>query len=512
MSTAEKLPDDFEELLGRFADRVATDEEISRFSRLLRDNAAARVCYLDYTDLESRLIFKHIPPPELHNTDVVAPAAASDSSALTPRPQSLLNWASRHPKGPAFAIAATVLIAALVVMGLTPVSQWLAGDGKNAEERQPAAPATSEFVAILNNSHKAKWLDGTRPRLKDPRLKVGRRLAIASGLIEVKYYTGAKVVIEGPAEFYVGPKDEGGRQKDEGSEGHPSSFILHPSNSGYLAFGKLVARVEGKKAQGFAIETPQATVVDWGTEFAVTVDEDSVVHAHVLEGKVQIQTTGESRLLAAGQTGAVNASGISIDSVEVSQLRERFAHLLLPKQLSRIVGVTVVASSEERNREANRPAKYLVDGSGLDGMRHTNAPNVTMWNVARGAKNPHLVFDLGKTYRLYEAGVWNYNGRDGAHLTRFVESADFWVSKTGVGTPATNPDDWQRVHDDYPLEPGTGKPGYRTPTSVPFSNVQARYVRMDDMRHDPQYVDPYGVHYGLSEVGFMGSLEPAESP
>ena len=242
------------------------------------------------------------------SSTVTSSTVASARGACPTQRKSLLNWASRHPKGPAIAIAATLLIAALVVMGLVPVEQWMASKGKNdAEERQPVDTTSREFVAILNNAHEAKWLDGTQPRLSDPRLRVGRRLAITSGLIEVKYYSGVRVVIEGPAEFFVGRKDEGGRMKAEDTKGHPSSrathkttasrldprklgggsLLPHPSNAGYLALGKLVARVEDKEAQGFTIDTPSVRVEDLGTEFGVSVTDEQIVEFHVFSGAVK---------------------------------------------------------------------------------------------------------------------------------------------------------------------------------------------------------------------------------
>ena len=324
--TAERL----QALLTALADDTLAEDERAELESILLDSPEAQEFYVDFSSLNSELARIHrdteqpvghavrdkaTEPAELERASEGSRACGdSEPNAIplraaregegvslgdnrdsargacpTPR-KSLLNWASRHPKVPAIAIAIAVLLMVVGVMAITPMGKWLAGSGKNTEEQQPESPATSDFVAILNNSHKAKWLDGTQPRLKDPRLKVGRRLAIASGLIEVKYYTGAKVVIEGPAEFYVGPKDEGGGRKKEGgeSEGHPSSFILHPSNSGYLALGKLVARVEGKKAQGFTIDTPSGRVEDHGTEFGVEVNRSGDSEFVVLSGEVDV--------------------------------------------------------------------------------------------------------------------------------------------------------------------------------------------------------------------------------
>ena len=406
--------DDFDALLGDLLDAQLTKDQHTQLTNQLRDDSAACENFARHMALQAMLeaeLNDLLPPLELEK---LAPRVESQETAVghatrdkhdrsdsargacpTPRPKSLLDRASRHPKGPAVAIAATLLIAALVVMGLTPMKHWMAKSSKSDSD----SPATSEFVAILNNAHQAKWLDGTRPRLKDPRLKVGRRLAIASGLIEVKYYTGARVVIEGPAEFVVGgntvgnavpgvperhkqPKpaelarSKAGRgsrhSQDEGSEGHPSSFILHPSNSGYLALGKLVARVEGKKAQGFTIVTPSGRVQDHGTEFAIEVLHSGAEEYVVLSGEVDVihgasdGRPGERIRLKKNQAAFVAARGGTIarrekvDARTISSFR---------RQLDTSLAVHPVAVDAQ-----NAIGLNFVDGRrGRDGVLRSSA-------------------------------------------------------------------------------------------------------------------------------------------
>ena len=267
-----------------------SDEQLDEFRSLLREDAAARQFVAHYMTLAANLEWD--TDPQQLAVDSIETAVESQPSAnpallIAPRPQSWLQWASRHPKGPAVAVALAVLVMVVVGMAVTPVKRWMAGDDKKPEGRQPEAPMPSEFVAILNSRLNDEWT-GSRPPLSDPRLRIGHKLSLKSGTIEVKYFTGARVVIEGPAEFVVGLKDEGGRRKDEKGESkaHPSSFILHPSNTGYLAFGSLVARVEGEDAQGFTIDTPFARVEDLGTEFHVDVLQGGAANVVVLSGEV----------------------------------------------------------------------------------------------------------------------------------------------------------------------------------------------------------------------------------
>ena len=116
-------------------------------------------------------------------------------------------------------------------------------------------------------------------------VRLGDKFALASGLMEITYDTGAKVILQGPVTYEV-----------ESPAG------------GFLSVGKLTARLE-KKAEGanpqslipnpsspstihyplFTITTPTATVTDLGTEFGVEVRESGATSAHVFHGIVEVQ-------------------------------------------------------------------------------------------------------------------------------------------------------------------------------------------------------------------------------
>ena len=293
MSKDTALNPEFAALLSAACDEAATEEQLKAIASILESDENTRKDYVEYLLIHAEL---HQAGRVRRSIESSLDSVLSETKpkeqrvAPAPRRKSLLDRASRHPLGPAISVAIAVMVSFLVVLAVTPMGDWIAGNGnEKPEERE--IDAKKDFVAKLNHWRDAKWLEGTRPPLNDPRLNVGKRLVIASGFIEVKYLTGATVVIEGPAEFVVGRlKDEGGRRKKEGgeSEGHPSSFILHPSNAGYLALGNLVARVEGKEAQGFTINTPSARVEDFGTEFGVEVRRNGATEVVVISGEVDI--------------------------------------------------------------------------------------------------------------------------------------------------------------------------------------------------------------------------------
>ena len=149
--------------------------------------------------------------------------------------------------------AAVLLIAVLGALAFTKLNPFRAG---------PRA-APPRRVAWISGAKGVQWL-GDKPR-RNEALSLGRRLKLKRGLVEITYQTGARVVLQGPAEYGVqGP------------------------SSGYLKLGKLVARVEGRRAKGFTIETPLADVVDLGTEFGIEVDGNGAAEVVVLTGEVDV--------------------------------------------------------------------------------------------------------------------------------------------------------------------------------------------------------------------------------
>jgi uncharacterized cupin superfamily protein len=126
-------------------------------------------------------------------------------------------------------------------------------------------------------------------------LKAGDRVSFDQGLVELRFYTGVRVVIEAPADFEVTGE-----------------------NRGYLHRGKLVAEVDDETAHGFVIDGPSGKLVDLGTKFAVAVEDSGEMEVHVLEGEVDaIATGGETSRLRKDQAMRLadgQASPVEMDS------------------------------------------------------------------------------------------------------------------------------------------------------------------------------------------------------
>ena len=151
---------------------------------------------------------------------------------------------------------------------------------------QAAIRSQAEYVGRITGMVDVKWSDATTVAVTEL-VALGRRYALASGLMEITYDTGAKVILQGPVTYEVDSRE-----------------------GGFLSIGKLTAKLEKRgerrKERGegiaknkserstihdplFTIKTPTATVTDLGTEFGVEVVKGGVTTSHVFRGSVEVR-------------------------------------------------------------------------------------------------------------------------------------------------------------------------------------------------------------------------------
>ncbi|MCG8587498.1 MAG: DNRLRE domain-containing protein [Pirellulales bacterium] len=312
------------ELLAELFDEGITDSRREQLESILADDPEAREFYLRYARVHARL--------ESQDVSLVLPQPIP-----TAQTRSFTERILHHHLGVGVAVALVAVTAVLVVLAWTPVSTFIAGEDAKKDD---GVPMTTE-IASLTSWHRPEWVEGQAISARDHRITAGQTVGLTSGFVEITYDTGAKVVIEGPAEFTVGEKDEGGRRKDEksGRNVHPSSFILHPSeNSGYLSLGRLVARCDTPNSKGFTIVTPAAEVVDFGTEFGVSISASGEHAIEVLEGAVDVVThDGASRTrLTAMQSVRFQRTSVP-ENLAVAQFaspRGEFSGRILARELA----------------------------------------------------------------------------------------------------------------------------------------------------------------------------------
>jgi len=231
-------------------------------------------------------------------------------------------------------------IASLVYVS-TPAE--IAGSKTSSPLPQPFSMTTRKVVGKITGLVDCKWNGGSC-------VSLGQKCELASGLMEITYDTGAKVILQGPVTYEV------------------------ESNGGYLSVGKLTGKLEKKVAGGqwpvarksddagstpslttdhwplttssnpqslipnpFVIRTPTATVTDLGTEFGVEVSKEGSTTSHVFRGSVKVQmisadgaVEGNARVLHENQSARVekdtnhptNANRITVFASSANFVRE----------------------------------------------------------------------------------------------------------------------------------------------------------------------------------------------
>lgn len=205
---------------------------------------------------------------------------------------------SRLPLAPALWMLPGALVGVLIA---ALVWHYWSG-GSSLESVQPQAivesdePAsstdeepTTDTVAIMTRAIEAQWSGMELPTKIGSPLSAGT-VRLQSGLVQLEFYSGATIVIEGPAELR-----------------------LDSATEASLIRGRLRAEVP-PPASGFRVRCPAIDVVDLGTEFGISVGPEKDAEVHVFDGVV--------RLFEPGRAGVGNpryelttGCGVRIDSL-----------------------------------------------------------------------------------------------------------------------------------------------------------------------------------------------------
>jgi ferric-dicitrate binding protein FerR (iron transport regulator) len=245
---------EFDEAAAAVCHGSASEEQARALNELLRGDLAARDDYILRLEIHSRLASE----PDLFVAVNEANEASSPGGATTLPQNGLPLQSPRRVRvrklSWALALAACV---ALLATGWWGLHGWRQGERKGA---------TSKSVAMLNHVVDAEWAQGQgAPRLGAP-LEPGW-LRLKSGLAQVVFYSGARVVIEGPTELQ----------------------LISPGEASCRR-GRLTAEVPSQ-AKGFRVGTPQMNVTDLGTAFGIEVGAQRT-ELHVFKGSVEFQPEG----------------------------------------------------------------------------------------------------------------------------------------------------------------------------------------------------------------------------
>jgi hypothetical protein len=339
MSENRDAAGELRELLAALREDVITDAQVERLTELLRNDRQARQTYVRYMAMTAQLhggradsaasLAEQREAIEILQDPVdvlptVAPSLPLGVEALGGYPSALAPWSG-------FALS---YAAAAVIVGIGLLIGWACQvsppqfdrpefAGKTPRPTGTPVVAKLEDVAVgrITGMVDCTWANPHEAPIGFDRIAAGRRYVLVSGLMEITYDTGARVILQGPCDYVVDSK-----------------------TGGFLSLGRLTAKVE-KKAEGgtrkakgrrndvvpssvvsplFLVRTPTATIADLGTEFGVEVDKSGASRTHVFQGKVELRVVGHDAETKATPLGENESARVDVDkSRPVSVIREK---------------------------------------------------------------------------------------------------------------------------------------------------------------------------------------------
>ncbi len=367
--------DDDDELQGLFAafrDETISEDQFRRLEQRLSEDAEARIRFArlvqlhvliehKHAFLRSRNVARHPSVADVTAPGGVAASVPPSVGALTNLIRMPAGYLSGWPL--AYLITTAVFAVGTLIAAFTyvthPVRDLGEQPGVARSIRKDDIRDRNDIDAVgrVTGMAGCQWEDSSKLELFQP-VAVGQKVHLASGLIEISYGRGAKVILQGPVRFAV-----------------------DSTSGGFLSFGRLTATVDKNRvASGrwpvaseqttpsaihhspssnpslstthhplFTITTPDAVVTDLGTEFGVEVDKEGRSHVRVFQGKVELARNGpagettstEKIYLTAGQSAGLDRLGKIIRNAAAAPDAEKYVRALphYDEWIGRMVGL-----------------------------------------------------------------------------------------------------------------------------------------------------------------------------
>jgi Concanavalin A-like lectin/glucanases superfamily/FecR protein len=364
-------------LLDALCEESITPEQLQRLEELVLTHPEAEAYYVQFMSFYADLVRNvgGLPPRAERSVRQRAGAETAEPRPVagpahppTPTPAAgsaggAADPTRRGPRRPRYLVVGAAIglagIAAGLLLGLGP---WLRPRAPVHLSPNPAPEAVDDTVAVLLRTHKAVWEESGLPTRPGAALSPGT-LVLKSGLAQIEFYSGATVVLEGPAELRLESRTEA-----------------------YCLRGKLRATVP-PSAHGFTIRSPAMDFVDRGTEFGLDVG-DRKTAVHVFEGKVDLyDPAADSK--AAPRTELRAGHGASLDGPGiVNPIVSNSEAFVTADDLAAAAAKAV----EERQREWAKASQALRKDPTLL-VYYTFEPDAARTRVlpdeARGRAEPH---------------------------------------------------------------------------------------------------------------------------
>jgi ferric-dicitrate binding protein FerR (iron transport regulator) len=273
-----KIDRELTDLIERWQIGDLDDESRSRLTERLEADPCARRAFVEASSMEAML---HIEYPD----------------SVLHLPERQVIW-FRKPGIWLTAAASIALLAGVVAVLKTPersVETLVVSTEPASANLSDGSPGTqfiaSTPIARVNRTKEIILAPESIP-IADGTLVPPGTIKLSSGTLELTFFSGARVTLEGPCELRL-----------------KSDFRAS------LVQGRLTADVP-PQATGFTIHTPSGQLRDLGTAFAVAVNQKGDADVHVLDGKVEAFPRGGGSLVTLSGSQASRLSSGKLTPID----------------------------------------------------------------------------------------------------------------------------------------------------------------------------------------------------
>jgi len=267
-------------LASAWCDDAITDAELAKLQAILSADPQARLQFISYMGVHGGIKTEIVDGEHIESFISLPGLSAPAAPPTTGTPTQFLQFRRRLGFGPArLAWAAALLIAVLGAGAAwfflharaagfrsSPDHQTLAHNQgpRNQGTEQPQLDPRDALARVAEQSADCQWYFDRSGKVATDMIRSGETVRVTSGMMKLVFDNGTLVTLHAPAIFEV-ISDMRAR----------------------VLLGKVTAKI-GPNAKGFSIITPQATVIDLGTEFGIDVNEVGATDVVVFRGAVDV--------------------------------------------------------------------------------------------------------------------------------------------------------------------------------------------------------------------------------
>jgi hypothetical protein len=316
--------DELRRLVSAWCDEVISEADLARLQAELLADEHARLEFIAYMNVHGAIkteiigrehleAFVALPQNQQHHSaqsESTTSTPAAEQEHAKPRLIKLQRWLGiDRPARWSWAAALLLVLAGgalawqlFLIQAVPP-----AVDHPAIAQTQPTAPPTAGSLtpaAILarvsEQSPDCQWYFDRSGKLATDEVRRGDTVRVTSGIMKLRFQNETLVTLHAPA-----------------------LFEIVSEMRARVLLGKVTAKI-GPTAKGFSVITPQATVVDLGTEFGIQVNDVGATDVVVFKGAVDVdypatlEGAARQQRLRTGEAVHLDAAGTASRIVSIT--------------------------------------------------------------------------------------------------------------------------------------------------------------------------------------------------